>query len=754
LHPLESRALLSAAPVLAAPTNVTSPALIKPHATAPTLTVADRQELANNWIGSNAATLQSLIAAGDTAGFDAELLNYMRNRTNRNYYFDPDDADDIIAFFDVDAGLKKQKANKLVKADAILAHKFPEIVNSSTYDVQLPAGTIDWVNQPSATGNTEFLYSLNRHFYWNDLSMAYRFTGDVKYVKEMRIQLDSWSRQYGRLKNPDDWRQTRPKWDLFVTAERVKFWMFSYFMVVDTPGWTAASNALFLHRMLVQGDFLNRVTDVEPLTSNKTTGRGTALYELALLFPEFKRASTWQANGQAIMFNALDAQFRADGGHYEQSPQYHGGAMNGFLDAYQLTKLNGLDWSDRTVRKLRRIFNYFFQILSPDGTQPALSDSYRSQGTIVFTTARLVLNQPQWPKSRPRLNDVWTLGVAAVTPLLSEPTNGVLSGRGQTASYLNSGYHVTRSGDDPDARQLILDAGPKGGLHGQFDLLNFELYGYGHPLIADPGLLSYSATYADQRAVVVSTPAHNTISIDGKNHAASEKSTIAKLTQFTNTTAGVQIAATSYGYTGLAGAPVVARNVFHNHGDIFLVVDFAAATATHTYSQSFNLFTTSATAFVNGVIRTTTGNGDVMLKPLLSTGQTTSTKNAVLSNSAPPAGTTTGRRFAISHKASSALFATLVVTYEGATPPNVSAKWLKTPTATRTGQIEINDNGVKSVVLITRPDLSATPAAVKPAVVTTEADSPATILPVLAVTPSLGNPFSNAPIEEQDSLFD
>jgi hypothetical protein len=125
-----------------------------------------------------------------------------------------------------------------------------------------------------------------------------------------------------------------------------------------------------------------------------------------------------------------------------------------------------------------------------------------------------------------------------------------------------------------------------------------------------------------------------------------------------------------------------------------------------------------------------------------------------LSNSAPPAGTTTGRRFAISQTGRSALFATLVVTYDGATPPNVSAKWLKTPTATRTGQVEINNNGVKSVFLDTRPDLSATPAAVKRSVTTAGAKPPATVSPVLAVTPSLAKPFSNAAIEEQDSLLD
>src|SRR6185369_949112 len=231
-----------------------------------------------------------------------------------------------------------------------------------------------------------------------------------------------------------------------------------------------------------------------------------------------------------------------------------------------------------------------------------------------------------------RLDDVWQMGTAACTPLLTADTNPSLPGRGPTAYYPDSGYYVTRSGDDKDARQLIFDAGPKGGTHGHYDLLNFELYGYQHPLIADPGLLSYSASYASDRNYVISTPAHNTISIDGVNHAASERSTISKLTAWIRTTGGVQMAATHYAYQGLAGSPVVARNIWHDGGDIFLVVDFANASATHTYTQSFNLWTNNVTKYSGGVIRTKAGNGDVLLQNLLLTGQTVSARNALLSN--------------------------------------------------------------------------------------------------------------------------
>jgi hypothetical protein len=675
---------------------------------APTLSLADRQELLANWIGSDAATLQGFLNANDTAGFDNELLSYMQNRANRHYYFDLGDDTGIINFINSDAGLVAQKNARVGRADDIVAHRFPLALNSSTYDVQLPAGTIDWLNQPTATTDTSFRYTLNQQPFWNDLAMAYRFTNDLKYITELKTQLDSWSRQYTRLANPDDWVKDTviPKWDLYTAAQRVKNWLYAYYMVLDTSGWTAYYNTMFLHRLLVQTDFMSRTTKSYPLTSNKETGHATALYQIGMLFPEYKNAGTWFTQGTNLMFNAMNAQFRPDGVHDEQSPAYHGGAMAGFFDSFRLAARNAMDWSSKTSRRLRTVIEAFYQLLSPDGTQAALSDTYRSQGTTFFTRAAIIFNDPRWPKSRPRLDDVWQLGTAACTPLLTADTNPALASRGPTAYYPDAGYYVTRSGDDRDARQLIFDAGPKGGTHGHYDLLNFELYGYQHPLIADPGLLSYSASYASDRAYLISTPAHNTISIDGLNHAASELSTAAKLTAWIRTTGGVQMSATQYAYEGFKGSPVVARNIWHDGTDVFLVVDFANSSFAHTYTQSFNLFTNNVTKYSGGIIHTKTGTGDVLLQNLLLTGQTVGARNALLSNAPPPAGNATGLRLAISQYSRYAVFGTLMVAYDNGVVPNVSASWLRLPTATRAGQIQVMKNGTPTVVYFALPDLT------------------------------------------------
>lgn len=722
LEALESRLFLSVAPAAAAAGGVYQP--MKSGATmaarkvgsTPTLTLADRQELLRNWVGPNASQLAADLAASDTTAFDNDLLAYMRSRTNVHYYFDPSDAGGILSFINNDGGLRNQRAAKIAKADDIIAHKFPELVSSTTYGVQLPAGTVDWINQPASSTNSEFRYTLNRQFFWNDLAMAYRFTGDAKYITELKTQLDSWSRQYTRLSNPDSWISTdvRPKWDLFTTSERVKNWMYAYYMVQDTGGWDGYSNTMFLHRLLIQGDFMSRTTKTYDLTSNKATGHGTALYNLGMMFPEFKQGAAWQAQGQTLMFNALDTQFRADGGHYEQSPGYAGGAMTGFFDSFRLAAANGQPWGSKPTRKLRNVIEAFYQMLSPDGVEEALSDTYRSQGSTFFTRAAVIFNDSRWPKSRPRLDDIWTLGTAASTPLLTAPTTPTsLPGRGGTAYFPDSGYYETRTGDDSNARQLIFDAGPKGGDHGHYDLLNFELYGYKKPLIADPGLVSYSSDYASQRAWAVSTPAHNTISIDGLSHAASEKASTAQLTLWSRKPGGVQMAATQYAYSGFKGAPVVARNIWHDRGDVFLVVDFASASASHTFTQSFNMFTNNTSKFSGGKIHTATGTGDVMLQPLLTAGQTTSAKNVTLSNTAPPAGNATGLRFAITQGGRSAVLATLMVAYNGGAVPNVSARWLRMPTLARAGQIEVTNNGVSTVVYFAYPDLTPPGAGAK-----------------------------------------
>ncbi|RYE74322.1 MAG: alginate lyase family protein, partial [Myxococcales bacterium] len=120
-----------------------------------------------------------------------------------------------------------------------------------------------------------------------------------------------------------------------------------------------------------------------------------------------------------------------------------------------------------------------------------------------------IYNLGDQPFAKPTAGDVWQLGVGAVQPFRTVPgiPTGLLGERGRAYAMPDSGNYILRSDDTGSATQVTFDAGPKGGSHGHMDLLNFELWSGGRPLIVDPGPYLYDNS-AD-RNYVISTKAHN-----------------------------------------------------------------------------------------------------------------------------------------------------------------------------------------------------------------------------------------------------
>ncbi len=682
------------------------------------LTLADREELLRNWTGPIAVKLRNRLNEGDTSAFDYRLLEYVKTRTGPRFFWDVKDVPAYAKF--IDDEFSSQASSTVARADELMAGLFPEQTTSEPYTTQL-SRDFSWSKQPTATDNPEFLHSLNRQSYWLNLAMAHRFTGRGAYTDEIVRQLNSWAGQQKAPKDPNDWPDVGAGWGLLNTSYRADNWLWTYFTIMDTPQWTPAANTLFLHRLMQHGDFLYRV-DPRSAASNWTTTHARSLMSIAVVFPEYAKSGRWEAAGRDLLFQTISANFRPDGGHVEQSPDYHGPIVADLLEPYLLDRLNGNAWPDGPDELLKNAANAYYQLLHPDGTQPALSDSYRRNGLRFVSRAGAILGDDRWPESRPRLHDVFLLGPAALTDAVNASGTTTLAGRGPTYGLRDAGYYVMRSGEDRNARQLVFDAGPKGGTHGHLDLFNFELFGHGRTLIADPGLLRYDTSR--DRKWAVSTPAHNTISVDGQSHAAVEK-TRGKVfvDQWTRSKDAIQISARHHAYSGLDGAPKVARTIWFDRDDTFLVVDYASASSSHTYTSSFTLPGQLNTKFRRGVIRSATGKGDVLLQPLLLEGQTAAVESAFTSSQAPPNERDAAERFTVSQTGRSALIATLITTYTGTTPPNVSAKWVRYPSPTRSGKIEITRDGVSQIVFLDRPPLEG--AATRPNSTTRAAIPPA-----------------------------
>lgn len=673
----------------------------------------DRRDILANWAGPNAHYLASLLNRGYTAAFDQNLLAYMEDRTGPNYFFSPSDIPGDISF--VQSHMPQQVTSAVAGADQTVEHLFPLQVNSSENTVQL-GSDISWTTLPAGVASENFLHGMNEMNFWPGLAMAYRFTNDPKYATELNSELQSWTRDNPPLAKPDSWPKTEPSWWLLDTAARVDNWVWTYEMMIGTPGWTAAENTLFLHEMLLHGQFLYGATPGS-LTSNQTVQHARAMMEVGLMFPEFSGAAAWESKGLNLLWQCMGTQLYSDGGQAEETPGYQGNVLSNLLDPFLLSSLNGVAWHRTQYRQLLATANSLYELLQPDGTEPALSDTYRSSGLQIINAASLELGTPGTVFTRARIRDVFKLGQAKALQTFSVTGTEDLSGRGLDYAMPVSGYWITRSGEDRDARQIILDAGPTGGgTHGHLDLLNFELYGYGQPLIADAG--PYQIDGSTQRKYVVSTPAHNTINVDGKSHAEEDGAgnTAIVFDGETTTADSVTWTAHHFAYAGMTGSPVVGRTVWFNRDDTMLVVDFASASSSHTFNSGFNLPGT-ASYITNNSIRTLNASGNVMIQSIMLPGQTAMRNKTFISSQPPPDEVSTATRYTVSQAGTSALIANLIVTYSGPTPPTVTASWVSLPKRGRNGVIKITRDGVDTLVSIPVPPLAThTPNTLAPAV--------------------------------------
>jgi hypothetical protein len=726
LQSLEQRLLFSVtpsgAPVPPAPVPAQSGAVLLSLDPGAVLTNGMRADLLAHWSGPNKADLQSLLDQRKWGAFDGALLSYMQSRSDQSFFWKTGDVAGIKSFVNTNLTTGSVVPN----ADHVLSHQFPD-GSSTTYNVDLGSGEINWLSAPSGVSG-EFIHNLNRMDFWQDLAQAYVFTGNGAYIDELVAQLSSWSSQSPGLSDPNQWASSDPPWEPLDVAQRADNWTWAYQMILNSSAWTGTANTLFLYKLYQHGDFLRRVTPYAA-SSNRSTFEATGLLEIASLVPEFDQAADWNSYGHTLLFQSMDGQFNADGGQDESSPGYAGAVIQQLLEMYWLDQKQGdtSAWDGARLDRLKSAANSYVQLLSPDGNLAALSDTYRQSVATFWDHPRIILSDTtDFPAAKPRLRDVWLFGTSTSGSMLGASITPSLPARGNTFAMPDSGYYVMRSGSDSNARQVTFDAGPTGGQHGHLDLLNFELFGYGHPLISDPGLYTYDSSA--RRNWAISTPAHNTISVDGLSHAALEGVGNPGITStgIENVAGGYQITASHRGYQGLVGAPVVTRSLWYDGDGTMLVVDWGESTSPHTYSQSFLLpgTDTSRDLAAGWIHSNNASGGNVEIQTLLQSGQA-AYKDSNIPGASTPVFTSDdpdanianpATRFHIDQTGTFAGFISLVTTYSGTTAPNITAELVNPPTPGGAFQVQIYRNGVAAeLIMFTEPDFDRPGSDFRPA---------------------------------------
>ena len=316
-------------------------------------------------------------------------------------------------------------------------------------------------------GDHKVIWELNRHQHLVVLAQAYRLTGDVRYLDEIRAQVESWidGNPFHRGIN-------------WASALEVAFRALSWIGVYQLAGreMPVQFRVRWLHMLYLHGCHLANNLSIYFSPNNHLVGEALALHALGLFFAGKPRAESWERTGGRVMREQMDLQIRGDGSSFEQSTYY----QVYVLDMFSLhAALANPDAS--YLAKLERMTEFLQAVTGPSGLAPMLGDD---------DGGRLLAG-----------------------PL--ERASG--AGKWESRLFPDAGLAVMSHG----AVHAIVDAGPFGALHSghsHSDALSIILRNGNEEILIDPGTYTYTGE-PEWRDWFRSSAAHNTIRIDGRDQA-------------------------------------------------------------------------------------------------------------------------------------------------------------------------------------------------------------------------------------------
>jgi hypothetical protein len=430
---------------------------------------------------------------GEVGAAIQALADYYRHRRTVKWWFDPHQRDPSSVKPDL------KKIDDMVAGNmTIIYRRFP-----------FRGGVADWHLNPTAgkpDQTDEWLWSLNRMGYWKDLGDAWWKTGEAKYAATFVRQLRSWAQAMPMPNLMDEaagsgWR------GLEAGLRADDSWPHAWHRFLSAPEFTDADLILMLKCFAEHGRYLaeHRVPDPKLPSTNHYLISWSGLYTVGMLFPEFKPAAQWRAEGRSRLVAALQGSLLSDGGWYELAPGYHRWVLEKAVAAYRLARLQGDERSfpDSYLPMVQRGYEWLVKLMAPDRTFPKVNDtaaeermSFKPDLVELFPASPLLkwavdLNHPK-------------VVVGPVAP----PT-------ARSLFLESSGYAVLRSGWGRGDNYACFDVGHLGGWHGHQDKLSLMVWAKGRELLFDGGGGTYDASVYRQYAM--ETESHSTVMVDGLN---------------------------------------------------------------------------------------------------------------------------------------------------------------------------------------------------------------------------------------------
>ncbi|MCK5861642.1 MAG: alginate lyase family protein [Candidatus Hydrogenedentes bacterium] len=246
---------------------------------------------------------------------------------------------------------------------------------------------------------------------------------------------------------------------------------------------------------------------------NKAVFEQRGFVNIAYNFPEFHDSRRWMTLAMERLHEVFMAQVTPDGVQREWSGGYHSGVLR---DAVEIMgRMNAFDIpvpADYRNR-VHAMYDYIFGMATPELAYPMFGDTSRDI-TLPSRRSRYVLYSE----------------LVEATELFGDPKYAARATLDQKKlpkqrcyAFRDAGMYAMRNEWGPDQIYMALHCSPPAiSSHDQPDNGTFELYAFGHWLMADSGYYTYGHD-KKARAWHRQTSVHQTLTLDGKNTAVAAK---------------------------------------------------------------------------------------------------------------------------------------------------------------------------------------------------------------------------------------
>ena len=380
-----------------------------------------------------------------------------------------------------------------------------------------PDGGIDWEVTPVT--ETQFALQKHRHQWIEPQAKVYRVTGDEKYAQAIVEVYSDWLETYpcpGVGQDSYIIASKHPLRDMWTDLQATSH-ISTYINAIDYCLQSEAFTPEFLTHLLVSlYDTVEsiRANLYHKAASNHRLFEVQAIYNAAVLLPEFISAPDWEAESYTAMAEQRDLQFASDGVQNEMDPGYHISVVAMFYQMYDLARKNNREslLPEGYVERLRNACRFVRDVMYPNYSMEDFNDT-RSSG---WSRSVLKKNFTKYADLFPEEESfLWmaTEGVQGAAP--TDTYN----------SYQHSGWYMLRSGWNEDDMMLIMKNNYNANQwwHCQPDNGTISLYRAGRRFLPDAGAYSYGGADSDDanRSAFSATSLHNTMTVDGETIASS-----------------------------------------------------------------------------------------------------------------------------------------------------------------------------------------------------------------------------------------